>query len=571
MENISLKDREEMLKIAATDDFKMNLRTYLRSRQPLFYITTNDEKRFLNFMNNITILDHYKCYIWDCFKGLVDLETGEEAEKLDFQKEMQINDPTIILEYIIGHASKLSNENSESEDNVRNFKKNKQRGVIYILLDYFRFIDPSTTNPDPDLERRLKAISNVEGLVSTIITGPSYSVPIVLEKLVPVIDFPYPNKEEIKHSIKFFVDNLGAKIPDLKEKTEAMEEDLINSVSGLTFQEINSAFSKSIVSSKGWDLKTIRKEKRNIISKSGILEYYDKDVPITEIGGLKNLVNWILERKVCFSEDAASYGLVKPRGILIAGIPGCGKSLACKAIAHSWEMPLIRLDFGKLFSSHVGSSENNAREAIKTAEGISPCVLWCDEIEKAISGVRSSGQTDGGTTSRVLSTFLTWMQEKESPVFVVATANDHASIPAEFLRAGRFDEIMFVGLPNYSERKEIFKVILHRKRQEVSRFDLSLLSQSSDKYSGAEIEKAIDKSMLKGFLDHKRQINDEDILKSLKEFKPLSVMREGDFQEILEWAKSNCVMANEEVEKNKENIYSQKVVDMLDISDEREN
>jgi len=227
----------------------------------------------------------------------------------------------------------------------------------------------------------------------------------------------------------------------------------------------------------------------------------------------------------------------------------CGKSLVCKAISNAWKMPLLRLDFGKLFGSLVGDSEKNAREAIKQAEAIAPCILWIDEIEKAISGNASSGRTDGGTTSRVLSTFLTWMQEKISSVFVVATANDHQAIPAEFLRAGRFDEIFFVDLPNVEEREEIFEVLLRLRGINSSKFNLKKLAKNSENCSGAEIEKAIDNAMLVGFSENARDIKDEDIAKAFTEFKSLFQMRESDFEELREWADTRCRKANKEITK----------------------
>jgi SpoVK/Ycf46/Vps4 family AAA+-type ATPase len=221
----------------------------------------------------------------------------------------------------------------------------------------------------------------------------------------------------------------------------------------------------------------------------------------------------------------------------------CGKSYCCKAISGNWEMPLLRLDFGKLFQSYVGDSERNARAAIKLAEAIAPTILWIDEIEKGISG-NSGGRLDSGVTSRVLSTFLTWMQEKESPVFVVATANDHESIPPEFLRAGRFDEIFFVDLPNKQEREEIFQVLLGKRKLGLGNFDLHRLSTVSDGYSGAEIEKAIDEAMLAGFEDGKRSVDTEDVVLALNSFVPLSVMREADFSDLREWADGRCRKAN---------------------------
>lgn len=531
--NADLKESEAALKIMADDTFKLDFSTILRTRYPLFYVTTNEEKRFLQFISHFVIVNGYVCYWWDCFHGVFDLISKQQKASADDTMKNPVN----VLEHIINHAKTFLNNKKLVDDK----RKEGIRGYIYILLDYHRFIQE-----DPDVERRLKAIAKLDSIVATIITGPSYKTTDTLENLIPVLDFPYPNRDEIKNSLWQVVDSVSKKVPEAIEETEKIEEVLINSVSGLSLMEAQTAFSKSIVAHKHWDIPTLLKEKKQIISKSGILEYYDNTVPIDHVGGLKNLVNWIKKRKASFSKAAEQYGIKKPRGILLLGMPGSGKSLTCKAVANLWKMPLLRLDFGKLFDSLMGQSEARARDAIKLAETIAPCVLWIDEIEKALSGARSSGRTDGGTTSRVLGTFLTWMQEKTSPVFVVATANDHEAIPAEFLRAGRFDEIFFVDLPNRNERVEIFAVLLRLKNYKPDEFNLELLADSSKEYSGAEMEKAIENAMLVGFHDNERMIKDDDIINELSKFKSLFQLRNEDFTDLRDWANERCVKANQD-------------------------
>ena len=529
----SIKESKETLKIMANDEFKINFQTILRTRYPLFYVTTNEERRFLQFLHHFCNVYGYQCNWWDCFHGIVDLKTKEKKDSGD----QSTRDPAQILEIILNEAQPyIKNKKAIEEKREKNIK-----GIIYVLLDYFRFIEDN-----PEIERRLKAIAKMDGIISVIMTGPNYKATETLENLIQVIDFPCPNKEEIKTSLYQVVNSVSGHLPNITGETKEMEEDLVNSVSGLTLVEAQTAYSKSIVANKGWNISTILAEKKQIISKSGILEYYDHTVPIEDVGGLEELIKWIKERKTTFTKEAEDYGLKKPRGVLLIGMPGSGKSLTCKAIANVWKMPLLRLDFGKLFGSLVGESENRARDAIKLAENVSPVVLWIDEIEKALSGISSSGRTDGGTTSRVLSTFLTWMQEKVSPVFVVATANDHESIPPEFLRAGRFDEIFFVDLPSLEERKDIFKVLLRLRNYKSDNFDIDTLAAKSDLYSGAEIEKAIDKAMLVGFREKKRKIKTDDITNALSSFKSLYEMRKEDFDSLRTWAidEGRCVQAN---------------------------
>jgi SpoVK/Ycf46/Vps4 family AAA+-type ATPase len=218
--------------------------------------------------------------------------------------------------------------------------------------------------------------------------------------------------------------------------------------------------------------------------------------------------------------------------------------MTAKAAASLLEMPLLRLDFGALFRSRVGESEETVRRAIKIAEQVSPAILWIDEIEKGLSGGASSGETDGGTTSRVISTILTWMQEKKAPVFLVCTANDYTSIPPEFMRAGRFDEIFFVDIPNIQERKMIFEKIIKRKNRNPLDFDLPILSFKSEGYTGAEIEKAVNNGLLTSYQDKQRNLNTDDILEALASFSPLSVLRKEYIDKIRAWAKDKCVLAN---------------------------
>ena len=300
-----------------------------------------------------------------------------------------------------------------------------------------------------------------------------------------------------------------------------------------------------------------------------ILEFFAETTSLEDVGGLTNLIEWIQKRGDCFTEEAEKYGIEKPRGLLTLGLPGCGKSLVCKAIAGTWQMPLLRLDFGKLFDSLVGQSEARTRNALRLAEVVSPCILWIDEIEKGLSGVSSSGRTDGGTTSRVLSTFLTWMQEKDKPVFVVATANDHEAIPPEFQRAGRFDEIFFVDLPTEYEGEEIFKTLLRRKNIDPNKkeldtnskvFNFKLLTDDSKNYSGAEIEKAIGEAMLVAFEDGKRHIKSVDISEALSNFQPLYDMRREELDKMRMWALDHCVRANSEEPKVKICVKKQKKI-----------
>jgi SpoVK/Ycf46/Vps4 family AAA+-type ATPase len=286
-------------------------------------------------------------------------------------------------------------------------------------------------------------------------------------------------------------------------------------------------------------------QKKEIIRKSGLLEWISSDIDMESIGGLENLKQWLSKRKDAFSQDAIDYGLPSnPKGLMLVGIQGAGKSLFAKGISSFWNFPLIRLDMGKVFSGIVGSSEQNMRQVFKVIESVAPCILWCDEIDKGMSGGRSSGHTDGGTTSRVLGSWLTWMQEKTAPVFVVATANDVSNLPPELLRKGRFDEIFFVDLPNESEREKIFVIHLNQRNRDYMKFDIHSLVKESQNFTGAEIESSIEAAMYEAFSDNKRDINTKDILLSLKNSVPIAIIMKEEIDALRKWASERARSAS---------------------------
>jgi ATP-dependent 26S proteasome regulatory subunit len=283
----------------------------LRSRYPVFYLTTNEEQRLIDFLDHYCRVKGYECYLWDAYNGLIDLST---LQTVAGETEELKNNPLAILDYIISQSKTYESRKTSVKD-----KKDKgTNGIVYVLLDYFRFMTDM-----PDIERRFKAITDISSIVSTIVTGPYYQTTDVLTNLIPVLDFPLANKAEIKNALHKVSNGVSRDIPDIIKKTKKMEEDLINSASGLTIMEAQTAFSKSLVAHHDWNLETILKEKRQIISKSGMLEYFAKPVPMDDVGGLKRLVKWIDHRRLAFSEEAEKYGLKKPKGLLTIGMPGC--------------------------------------------------------------------------------------------------------------------------------------------------------------------------------------------------------------------------------------------------------
>jgi SpoVK/Ycf46/Vps4 family AAA+-type ATPase len=318
---------------------------------------------------------------------------------------------------------------------------------------------------------------------------------------------------------------------------------------------VNLAFTKAVEKFHKLDDSIINyliSEKEHIIKRDGLLEYYHPEGGLDSVGGLDNLKQWLSLRANAFSEEALEFGIETPKGVLLLGLPGCGKSLTAKSVSKAWNFPLLRFDLGKVFGGIVGQSESNMRRALDVAKTIAPCVLWIDEIEKGLSGLSSSDRTDGGTTSRVFGTFLTWMQEKTEPVFVVATANNIENLPPELLRKGRFDEIFFVDLPTLEERKEIFKIHITKKNRSISDFDLNELAQKTSGLTGAEIQSIIADALFESF-SNKEKLNNKMILTEKEKITPLSRVMAEKIESLRSWAKNRARFAGIEFGEKVEN------------------
>ncbi len=324
--------------------------------------------------------------------------------------------------------------------------------AVFLLKDFHPFLN------DTSLVRRLRDLTYAlkTSYKTLILLSPLLKLPPELEKEITVVDYGLPSLEDLGHLLDSIIELVKANPQVTTELTTQDREQVLSAAQGLTATEAENVFAKSLVEKRKFDVDVILSEKEQIIRKSAILEYYRTSDAFADVGGLDLLKDWMDKRTVAFSEKARDYGLPAPKGILLLGVQGCGKSLASKAIASLWRLPLLRMDVGKIFGGIVGQSEENIRKAIRVAESTAPNIVWIDELEKGFSGTQSSGISDGGTTARVFGTFIAWLQDKTAPCFVVATANDVSALPPELLRKGRFDEIFFVDLPGEPEREEIF-------------------------------------------------------------------------------------------------------------------
>ena len=510
---------------------EQHLTNLFKARFSFVYIPTWEEIRIVDLItkiaNNVkTIKTKRYVFIWSSTEGLKkNLKDGQESVNNG-------NEPIDALNFI---------------DNYNN-------PAILILKDIHPLLGLNNRNADYNLIRKIRdvagSLKNADVSKNVVIIAPSLVLPLELQKDITVVDFDLPTLDEIKSLLNEMIEmnESSGIVIDLKEDEK---EVLCKAAQGLTLQEAENAFARAMVS-KGQltikELDVILDEKCQVIKKTGILEFIKSDFNMNDVGGLENLKKWLIKRNNSWLGKAQKdYNLPAPKGVLITGVPGCGKSLTAKAMSALWQLPLLRLDVGKIFSGLVGSSEENMRKAIQTAEAVAPSILWIDEIEKGFGG--NGGERDGGTATRVFGTFLTWMSEKTKPVFVIATANNINALPSEMLRKGRFDEIFFVDLPTKAERKVIFKLHLEKRlRGSISKDFavtdnlLNKLAEITEGFVGAEIEQVVISALFEAFSEN-RTLNEEDLYKVIKNTVPLSTTQSEQILAIREWANERAVAA----------------------------
>ena len=481
----------------------------IKAQYPLIYLVTSEEERAEQAVSALTIQankQQRRLFLWTVTHGIV--------------------------EY--GQPRTVTQHNTVSPEAAIEWVVRQRDPGIYVFKDLHPFIDsPATTRWLRD------AIASFKDQQKTIILmSPVQQIPIELEKEVVTLDFPLPNMSELNQVLTQQLDQSRAR----RISTETREK-LLKAALGLTRDEAEKVYRKAYVTSSRLtetEVEIVLSEKKQLIRRNGILEYMEEDETIDSVGGLDELKRWLKQRSNAFTERAREYGLPQPKGMLILGVPGCGKSLIAKTTSRLWGLPLLRLDMGRVYDgSTVGRSEANLRSALKTAESISPAILFIDELDKAFAGGAGSADSDGGTSSRIFGSFLTWMQEKTSPVFVMATANRVERLPGEFLRKGRFDEIFFVDLPNWEERQEIFKIHLSKRRREIDRFDLEELAAISDGFSGAEIEQALIAAMYDAFAQD-REFAQLDIIAAIQATLPLSRTMMEQVTALRDWAQQRA-------------------------------
>lgn len=477
---------------------KQQLSDYMDAGFPILYIDTFEEAKVENAIRKVA--DRRTIYTWSMANGYGEYSTKNHEWLIPPTKD-ESTELVKVLESKLAMADELH----------RTILLIKDAHIALENLEVVAYLK----------EIAIRISNGLDCCV--ILLSPVVTVPVELEKYITLLENDYQSFEDICGVINRFIAEQG-----LAQITPKLLEDMAIAFKGLSEFEINNLLALAAAEDGELSrkhLSLIFEQKKQVIRKSGILEMVPVKERITDIGGLENLKQWLQRKSKVIQnmKDAENFGVDMPKGVLIAGVPGCGKSLCAKAVASLFEVPILRLDVGKLMGKYLGESEANLRKAIHLAEAIAPCVLWVDELEKAFAGMGAEGGHE--VTTRLFGTFLTWMQEKTSAAFVVATANDITKLPPELLRKGRFDEIFFVDLPTSEERRKIFEIhIAKRRKQDMAQIKLSDLVSKTAGYSGADIEGVVKEAVECAFADGKDAVTTEDILAAIKNTNSLSVI-----------------------------------------------
>jgi ATP-dependent 26S proteasome regulatory subunit len=554
-------------------DLKEELLNLMRAKTPIIYIVGTDENQILHNIvdcasaikldnmkrNNIDpdkntdtkgdeADDSYGLFEWSGTKGLL---TSKLVTVKRLQEESWINPINgEKAEHKFEVESKTREDSSFELDKVleaigADYPKNKIYNFNHrtlVLKDVHKYLEEN-----PFVVRRIKEVALFEDrndIIShqIIIVSPVKVIPVEFQNYIHVIEWLLPDKDEV---LSYLV-NTGAIALDEKKglyrdtKTNVYYQpddldNIVSNLSGLSFPEIKNITNISIQKKSKLDQDLLLDQKRQMILKNGLLEYSSYEGTTDDIGGMDVFKEWVSMRKNLSSKEALKYGIESPKGALLVGIPGCGKSQFAKVIAAAWGRPLLRLDIGKVFGGTVGKSEEQIRLALATIDATTPNVVLIDEIDKSLSGVQSSAHSDSGTTSRVVGTILTWLNDKKKPSFVIGTANSVRTLPPALLRKGRFDEIFFVGLPTADERHEIFAIHLRRKGRDAKKFDIKAFVEASENFSGAEIEEAIKTALITAFHKGKPDLTNEDVMAALSNIIPAINTSDADSRELYKW------------------------------------
>lgn len=509
----------------------------VKASVPIIWVTTHEEDRFIaELYSEVIAKNQRELWTWSAWAGL-----RQGCNSKSCQQATGQNDKTNALPRALDRIIEIQ-------------PGNKMRGCVFVMKDMHIALAQPVPRQIRDMYEHLTSNKKTLLIVAPFVAhgagGAKMGMEPTLDKLIKVIEYDLPSKAILREQTEAIVEfskrsyqNLGKDITDLTYTPDEINT-FVSAIQGLTIHEAKDALCTCIIDKKKLDERALLKEKKQIIRRSEILEYIEQTPSMDDVGGLDEAKRYFSMFRDQFTPEAEEFGVEPLRGVMFVGVPGAGKSLLSKAVAAEWKLPILRLDVGKVMSSLVGSSEEKMRQVITQAEAVAPAILWIDEVEKSLSGTKSSSHSDGGTIARVFGTLLTAMEERLKNVVTIATANDIQALPPELIR--RFNEVLFVDLPVDSERKEIFKIHLQKRKRDPEKLNLewdALLDASRD-YTGSEIEKAVKEAIVASFRDGKRQIKTGDILQALKDTKPISKVMAEKITEIRKWARGRARYAS---------------------------
>ena len=525
------------------EDTLDRLKILLNSSTPIVVMETVEEMRAVSLVRLACSAVNLATFEWSIASGLV--RCGTDGTEMSVETD---HIPALAhAGYGTGHDSidvpakaiYNSREPAQALGNIEGISVE----AAFILKDFHRHME------DPVVVRRLRDVGQKfsANRRTLVLTAPSITIPPELGSLVEFLELPLPDRQRLRQIIDEMIVRLS-KTRTLRRTLDAAGMDaLAENLRGLTELEAERAVSQAIVTRYGVSPETVTdvlEAKKDLLRHSGMLEFIDASQNLGDVGGLDNLKRWLAQRRGSWESAAKEFGLEPPKGVIILGVQGCGKSLCARAVAGEWKLPLVKFDTAAIFDKYIGETEKRIQKVFRVAEGLAPCVLWIDELEKVFAGSGpDSASVDAGVSSRILAAFLSWMQDRKAPVFVAATCNNVNVLPPELIRKGRFDELFFVDLPNQAERKQIFGIQLARRRRNPAEFDLDRVAQAAKGFSGAEIDAAVQTALYAAF-SVKQPLKTENLLEALRTTVPLSTTRSEEIQTLRAWARERAVPAS---------------------------
>ena len=549
------------------------LKVLINSSTPIVVMETSEEMRAVNLVRTACAELNVASYEWTIADGLVRSGSGAPVDPKISSPQAQLTtpwnqgsrnlaQPRSLLSPTSGEAERLTqamitatsggSAAAAAPGSIYNTREPVQAlanmesmtvEAVFILKDFHRHID------DPVVVRRLRDVGQKfsANRRTVVITAPELSVPAELAKLVEYFDLPLPGRERMREIVHETYTRL-AKTHTIKLELDGAGVDAVSAnLRGLTEEEAERAISQALVRRYALCPETITdvlEAKKQLLRHSGMLEFIEASDDMATVGGLENLKRWLAQRRGAWEDSAREFGLEPPRGVIILGVQGCGKSLCARAVAGEWKLPLVKFDTSAVYDKYIGETEKRIRKVFQVAEGLAPCVLWIDELEKVFAGSGpDSASADAGVSSRLLASFLSWMQDRKSAVFVAATSNNVTVLPPELIRKGRFDELFFVDLPNRAERRQVFSIQLARRKRNPLEFDLDQVAAAADGYSGAEIEAAVEGALYAAYSGRK-PLTTQSLVAALAQTIPLSTTRAEEITALRAWAKTRAVAAS---------------------------